>query len=184
MDTIPHILSPAELVGRRVREIRNASGTSQRELADRLAELRHPIHRTQLARLERGESLGAVDHLVALAVALGVSPAQLLAPADDETEVELVRDKLISADLARRWVAGGALLPGADPRPFFAALPEETQRELMLKGLTAGPLSQLAWAATPEDEKKRVRQEADRLAWETAEAVKKPSGKREGGSNG
>lgn len=60
-----------QLIGRRVRDLRNERGISQEALAD-LANL----HRTYIGRLERGESGTTVDTLVIVTRTLGVSLAE------------------------------------------------------------------------------------------------------------
>jgi transcriptional regulator with XRE-family HTH domain len=56
--------------GRRVRRIREQRGLSQEDLAE-LAD----IHRTYMSSVERGQRNIGLDNIVALAKALGVSPA-------------------------------------------------------------------------------------------------------------
>jgi DNA-binding XRE family transcriptional regulator len=57
--------------GRRLRQIRAQRGLSQEQLADLAA-----IHRTYMSSVERGQRNIGLDNIVALARALGVSPAQ------------------------------------------------------------------------------------------------------------
>lgn len=68
----------------RVRDnIKRARGGMQyKELSERLAELGHPIPTLGLRRIEAGERRVSVDDLVALAVALDMSPLALLLPRD------------------------------------------------------------------------------------------------------
>ncbi|MEO3842755.1 helix-turn-helix transcriptional regulator [Streptomyces sp. B22F1] len=70
-----------------IERIRTLLGLSQRQLAERLTNLGRPIPSTALSKIERGDRRCDVDDLVALAAALGVSPATLLLPpvADDTT---------------------------------------------------------------------------------------------------
>lgn len=59
--------------GNRVRELREAKGLSQEELADL-----GRIHRTYLGGIERGERNPTLLSLLKLAKALDISPAKLL----------------------------------------------------------------------------------------------------------
>lgn len=61
------------LVGANIREIRRSQGITLEDLVGRLAEQGYPITLSALSRLERGERRIDVDHLVAIAGALGVS---------------------------------------------------------------------------------------------------------------
>lgn len=58
--------------GRRVRNLRQARGYSQEALAERSG-----LHRTYISSLERGQRNVGLDNVHALAIALGVSPADL-----------------------------------------------------------------------------------------------------------
>lgn len=60
--------------GRRVRELRQAAGLSQEELAERCG-----LHRTYVGGIERGERNVGVLNLLQLARALRVRPGELLA---------------------------------------------------------------------------------------------------------
>ena len=60
--------------GQRVRELRQAAGLSQEELAERCG-----LHRTYIGGIERGERNVGVLNLLQLARALKVRPGELLA---------------------------------------------------------------------------------------------------------
>ncbi len=62
-----------EVVARNLRQLRNARGLSQEELADRA-----DINRNYVGMLERAEHAATVDMLEKLAEVLGVQPAELL----------------------------------------------------------------------------------------------------------
>lgn len=66
---------PRVLFGRRVRELRKASGLSQ----ERLAELSR-LHRNYIGGVERGERNIGLLNIVELAHALKVKPLRLLEP--------------------------------------------------------------------------------------------------------
>lgn len=96
--------------------LRKARGYTRERLSERLAAVGRPIRTTGLARLEAGRRRVDVDDLVALALALGVSPLRLLLPARDddaavEMYVELTDEIAIPWDRAWRWAAGEAPIP-------------------------------------------------------------------------
>ena len=58
--------------GYRVRDLRQARGLSQEQLAEIAG-----LHRTYVSSLERGQRNVGLDNILALAAALGVTPADL-----------------------------------------------------------------------------------------------------------
>jgi transcriptional regulator with XRE-family HTH domain len=67
-------------VAANLRHIRQQRGLSYAELARRLVALGHPILDTGLMKIEKGERRVDVDDLVALALALGITPNRLIMP--------------------------------------------------------------------------------------------------------
>jgi transcriptional regulator with XRE-family HTH domain len=66
-----------EIVARNLRQLRNAKGLSQEELADRA-----DINRNYVGLLEREQHAATVDMLEKLAAVLEVDPIDLLRPKD------------------------------------------------------------------------------------------------------
>lgn len=103
-------------IGERVAAVRKRRGLSQRALSARLEELGHKIAPSGIAKIESDDPAARrgvdVDDLVALAVALNVSPARLLLPdsAGDE-EVALTPARSAPAWAAWAWAEGRAPLP-------------------------------------------------------------------------
>lgn len=62
-----------KLVGKRIRELRLASGLSQEALADEAG-----LHRTYMGSVERGERNISLENIVRIARALKVEPSELL----------------------------------------------------------------------------------------------------------
>jgi transcriptional regulator with XRE-family HTH domain len=62
-----------EIVGKTIRQLREAIGISQEELAFRAS-----LHRTYIGGVERGERNLGVENLIRIARALDVSPTALL----------------------------------------------------------------------------------------------------------
>jgi transcriptional regulator with XRE-family HTH domain len=71
----------APRVGRVVRQLREASGLSQEELAAEAG-----LHRTYISLVERGKRNITVDALSQIAEALGVYPSRLIAEAEKDSE--------------------------------------------------------------------------------------------------
>lgn len=65
--------------GQRVRELRAERDVSQEALA-----LRTGIARSYMGGIERGEKNPALDHIVRLAVGLGVEPSELMPPVSED----------------------------------------------------------------------------------------------------
>lgn len=82
-------------VGSRVRELRQALGISQQDLAD-LAQL----HATNLGKLERGRANPRLDTLARLAVALDTSIADIVRDVTPDDVVPKKR-RVTAADLIR-----------------------------------------------------------------------------------
>lgn len=72
-------VGPAGIQAARTIEIlRTERGLSQRQLADRVTALGHPMSNTMLSRIERAQRRCDADDLVAISEALLVSPLVLL----------------------------------------------------------------------------------------------------------
>jgi transcriptional regulator with XRE-family HTH domain len=91
-----------------IRRIRQGRRLTYVDLSDRLTDVGRRVPVLGLARIERGERRVDVDDLVALAVALRVSPLALLLPwADDQdTYVEITGAKVAPAGAVWAWADG------------------------------------------------------------------------------
>lgn len=111
---------PAKMVAANVRAVRDSRGLHQRELAARLAALGRPLAQTGVSRLEEGQRRVDVDDLVALAVALNVSPSRLLLPDGDMQDlVRPVPEVEVQAWQLWEWLSGLAPLSG---EPFYSRI--------------------------------------------------------------
>jgi transcriptional regulator with XRE-family HTH domain len=147
----PTLLTPGAIIGRRVAEERKRQGLSQNDLVERLAAIGRPMDRSNLGRIERGETTGQLDNVVSLAIALGIAPVHLLVPRDDEEMVELTPTHRVPAKTARSWFMGAALLPDSDPHAYVAAMSDEEQNRLALAGY-----SSLVLALVPERDRRAM----------------------------
>jgi transcriptional regulator with XRE-family HTH domain len=93
-----------EVLAQRVRELREDQGLGREELHERLSEYGGEMPLTGVGKIERGERDVRAHELLALAAALGVSPAELAAPASGD-EV-LVGRIALTGDQVRAWMAG------------------------------------------------------------------------------
>jgi 8-oxo-dGTP pyrophosphatase MutT (NUDIX family)/transcriptional regulator with XRE-family HTH domain len=140
---------PLGPVGRYVIEnledLRVARRLTYRQLADRLEKLGRPIPTLGLSRIEKGNRRVDVDDLVALAIALEVSPGALLLPRDpggtEDDEVDLTSQLRLSGNAARQWMAGHSPLPGHDainwPRPAFTWRVRDAELETLRERMSA-----------------------------------------------
>ena len=103
----------AKRVAKNIAELRAArGGLSLRELAERMGEIGRPIQASGLSKIEQGDRRVDVDDLMALAIALDVSPNRLLLPGTaTEDKIELVPEGTTTTDTAWRWATGEAPLP-------------------------------------------------------------------------
>jgi transcriptional regulator with XRE-family HTH domain len=132
----------AEAVGNNVKRLRTEQNLGLRALADRLESIRSSIKYTTIDAIERGTRRVDVDDLMALALALRVTPVTLLMPATDSETALVTATGIASKVTAEQlwlWLAAdlsGASVVGLSPAAFLAsALPSWQQPQwLNLKG--------------------------------------------------
>lgn len=83
----PKPKTPREVFAAQVGILRERKGWTQQRLADEMKRLDHPIDRTAIAKIERGDRGVSIDEAFTLAVAFGVSPAALLLPRSGDVRV-------------------------------------------------------------------------------------------------
>jgi transcriptional regulator with XRE-family HTH domain len=115
-----------ERVAANIRHYREAKGLNPQELSDRVAGLGRHINQSSIWKIESGARRVDVDDLVALALALGVTPDLLLLrtsdsdPGTSADAVELTPHRTATPLDTWRWASGLAPLPGDDiPREQF-----------------------------------------------------------------
>lgn len=108
------------LLARRVAELRKASGMSQADLGERMAQLRSGWTRSTVAKLEKNlrESVSVGD-LLALAQALDVPPVMLVADPRHVAEVPVADGAAVPAWEALMWLTGAKDLAGRRDSPTF-----------------------------------------------------------------
>lgn len=99
-------------VAANVKRLRAARGMSLRALSEALGKVGRSLSQDAINKIENGSEEGTtkqirrvdVDDLVALAIALGVSPATLLLPQDARGTAEVTGAGEVEATLAWRWM--------------------------------------------------------------------------------
>lgn len=124
------------MFARRMRQLRGRRFTHQ-ELADELGRLGTPMSRVTLAKIEAGGKEGAkagvrtraanvsLEDVLAISLALGVAPINMLAAEDLTEPVTVTPNTVVTGETVREWVRGERPLPGQDARTFFSTAPEE-----------------------------------------------------------
>ncbi|PBC79903.1 helix-turn-helix protein [Streptomyces sp. TLI_235] len=115
-----------------IARLRSERGMTKKELSDRVGELGRPIPPLGITRLEAGTRRVDADDLMALAVALGVSPVTLLLPREEPADVKgdprghwvsITSVGPVPWETAWRWMHGEWLpadVPAAEVRRFRA----------------------------------------------------------------
>ena len=114
-----------------------------REVSDRLKQIGRPIPTLGLSRISKGTRRVDVDDLIALAVVLETSPANLLEPHGDDMpeddRVYLAENLPMPARIAGEWIACLTLLPAAPaitwPRSVMAIRTRESEMADMRRRL-------------------------------------------------
>jgi transcriptional regulator with XRE-family HTH domain len=105
----------AETVSANVKRLRDKQHLGLRGLSKKLGDVGRPLGHSAVDQIEKGTRRVDVDDLVALAVALQVSPVTLLMP-DAADEVDPVRLTGLGEPAAAigvwEWLRGRAILPG------------------------------------------------------------------------
>jgi transcriptional regulator with XRE-family HTH domain len=111
----------AQVVSERVKEVRTSQRLSQDELASRMGTYRVLVQRT-----EKGTREVTVRDLFSFAVALGVSPLQLLLPRNPGDLVRIAEDRdPFQTATIRPWVKGEAALDRDSASRFLAEMTNE-----------------------------------------------------------
>jgi transcriptional regulator with XRE-family HTH domain len=107
--------TPGHVFARRLREVREARGWSQRQLAERLQEMGETFDAVRIAKIERGGRPDArskhsarrvtIDEMFLLASALGVSPLSLLFD-DVDTPLRIAPKLTLETAYVIQWVVG------------------------------------------------------------------------------
>jgi transcriptional regulator with XRE-family HTH domain len=110
---------PSEVFRERLREVRRLKGWTQQQLADVLTDAGLKLDATAVTRLERGTRGVALDEVVAIAAALGVSPLHLIVPLHNDELLNVDPQLSTDAVTARAWIRGQQPLRETDDDKWF-----------------------------------------------------------------
>jgi transcriptional regulator with XRE-family HTH domain len=141
----------SEQLAKNLRAIRDRRRLSQEDLAVALAAVGRPMQRSAIAKVEKGDRRVDVDDLVALALALNVTPARLLLPdvaIDDD--VELTDQVRAPAWMVWQWMLGAVSLAAnaADVETdegLSRKLAYLDERPLWVRATESKPIWQAIW---------------------------------------
>ena len=106
----------------RIRELRQARGMTQQDLATRLSQLGARVDRTTVAKVEKGTRELSLGEAFQYAWALHVAPVHLFVPTDSDEPINLGPNMEASPAELRAWVRG--LRPMfQDARAYFSTVP-------------------------------------------------------------
>jgi transcriptional regulator with XRE-family HTH domain len=108
----------------RIRELRQARGMTQQDLAERLARWGVRIDRTAVAKIEKGRRELTLSEAFMFAVALSVAPVHLFVPTDDDEPIMLTPDVGAPPEHVRAWIRGTHPM-FQDPRAYFSTVPND-----------------------------------------------------------
>lgn len=114
---------PSQTFARRLKEVRERTGLSQEDLAERMTALGRRMDRGLIARLETGRRRVLLDEVATFALALDTSPLFLGVPIDNRP-ASVAPARQVDADQVRAWYRGEQWLPGQDSRVFWTQRPD------------------------------------------------------------
>jgi transcriptional regulator with XRE-family HTH domain len=107
MDNNSGMKPVAARLAENVRALRKERGFDLADVAEKMAQFGRPLSLNGVSKIERGKRGVDVDELVALALALGVTPNRLLLTPDaGEQPVTLAPDLAVSERAAWQWATG------------------------------------------------------------------------------
>ncbi len=131
---VPAPRSLREVLAARLAGVRQRRGRRQAELAADTEAVGRRMHQTTIARTENAQRDVSVEELVALALALNVSPTNLLLPADGDELVAVTPELHVEPLWVRMWFYGQLALPlDADERTFMSEAPDYEWHQYLAK---------------------------------------------------
>ena len=115
---------PGEILRRNLRDLREARGLTQHQLAERMTVAGTQMRNVTISNIENGARKVSVDELVVFAVVLEKPIVRLLTPRpDDETLVRITNWRLFRPVELRNWIIyGDASTPAAKGAQLMARL--------------------------------------------------------------
>ena len=131
-----------EVLARRVEQVRKARGLSQRDVAERLADLGVTMHQTAIAKIEKGDRRVTIEDALLLAFVLDVAPVNLFLPLADNIPMALGNVTVQSGEM-RAWARGFTPLPGQDSRTYLTQVPDGEWAQIYKGGNRAASLENI-----------------------------------------
>ncbi|WP_435897522.1 helix-turn-helix domain-containing protein [Streptomyces microflavus] len=162
--------NPLGPVGERVRgnvqRLREARGMTKKQLSDAVGALHRPIPPLGISRVESGSRRVDADDLVALALALKVTPLTLLLPDTwNDEPAELAPGFFLKTRTAWRWAEGQSPADDWATEPEGADLDDEREQEYLKERELYALLAQ------PIGRRRAAQQSANRAADAVGRAV-------------
>jgi transcriptional regulator with XRE-family HTH domain len=135
-------VTPARVLGQRLREIREKRGLSQAAFADLLG-----LDRTTLNKIENGtRSDVRISELFRFATVLDIAPIHLLVPLDGDGDIAIAPFATYPAPIVRMWIRGEVPHPEAGTEGhlrFLQEMPERERREWVEKVVARGMVEKM-----------------------------------------
>jgi transcriptional regulator with XRE-family HTH domain len=162
-----------EYLRRNVERIREARGLNKKDLSDAVAGLGRPIPPLGISRVEAGTRRVDADDLVALAIALNVSPnALLLPPKWTDEQVQIAPGLSLNAKTAWLWAEGRAPASDYGTSGEIVVTDEDTQEAEDAKDAAYWAQREAYEALThPPERRRAARHGANRAARQASTAV-------------
>lgn len=153
-DPVNSAEAAAQVVARRVREIRDKRGWSAQKLAEKCAEAgAEHLDRDVLANLETGRRRNvSIDEVLVLALVLDVAPIHLFI--DPASAFMHVGRWTVAAPVVREWVRGNFPLPSQDKRVYRTEVPEYEWEQTEARG-----------ASTPDEVKAFIEEHGGKIVY-------------------
>jgi transcriptional regulator with XRE-family HTH domain len=117
------VSTPSEVFRGRLREVRQAKGWTQQELAEALSRAGAELTTFAVARMESGKRGISLNEAVAIAAVLGPSLLHMIVPLEERGRVHLAPRMPAKVVDARAWLRGQRPLRQEDEQVFFFQAP-------------------------------------------------------------
>lgn len=114
---------PSEVFRKRLREVRQIRGWTQKELAEALSRTGADLNEFTITRMESGKRRVSLDEAVAIAAVLGPSLLHMVVPLEERGRVDLAPKMPAKVIDARAWIRGQRPLRRADEQLFYFQTP-------------------------------------------------------------
>ncbi len=123
-------LTPKEIAGLRLADLRRRRGITAEQLSARCVELgASHLTRNMVANIENRRRGVQLDDFLILSLALDVAPVDLLSLSEDNSEIAVLTSTVTVTDATtwRGWLVGETALPESNLRLYYASALEHMQ---------------------------------------------------------